>query len=584
MIRIMKTKMTMRRFIYFFVFFLLLTLALFFAMNELGSKTVEDSLMASSRNQLSYTESVVQGLLNEASFYGIRFTADNDVRFFQSRSRELNNYNAQMLKNELLEQLSGPLLSSQAIESIGIYWKKEETFIYTGYDSAARDIFRQTERRGWQAIDGSLYYFSVYPYITQPSQPAPVEYLVGVKLKTDYLRSVVGTAVTGENSNAFLLVGDELVISEKMADAGIEAEARAMAVSEPEGIRTFGYTIGRDDYAVLTQYIGPIDSYLVAYTKMSDFMQPLHRNRQVFLLSILVILGIGLVVIFTFYRNFYRNVHLLDKKFRQVELGNYGTRISQNPANEFHNLFSSFNHMVTQIQTLFTSLKIETELRQNAEVKQLQAQINPHFLYNSLFFIMSMARSSPEAVMQMSKHLAEYYRYLTRLDSRSASLESELQLAEHYLSIMALCKTMTYTIRLPSALGSRPIMPLLIQPIVENAIQHGIEASQDASRVSVEVKELEAGALIIVSDDGKGLAPEELRELEERINSDAAPPSRRGIGLWNVNQRLKNAYGHSSRLRLFVNEWGGLSVMAFIDFSRDTGMEDSMLRMRETEE
>ena len=78
--------------------------------------------------------------------------------------------------------------------------------------------------------------------------------------------------------------------------------------------------------------------------------------------------------------------------------------------------------MVAQIQMLFTSLKTETDLRRNAEIKRLQAQINPHFLYNSLFFIMSMANSSPEAVIRMSKHLAEYYRYLTRLDSAASRL------------------------------------------------------------------------------------------------------------------------------------------------------------------
>ena len=82
--------------------------------------------------------------------------------------------------------------------------------------------------------------------------------------------------------------------------------------------------------------------------------------------------------------------------------------------------------MVAEIQGLFVSLKTETELRRSAELKQLQAQINPHFLYNSLFFIMSVAQFSPDAVMRMSKHLAEYYRYLTKLDQHEVTLESEL--------------------------------------------------------------------------------------------------------------------------------------------------------------
>lgn len=121
-------------------------------------------------------------------------------------------------------------------------------------------------------------------------------------------------------------------------------------------------------------------------------------------------------MIFTFYRNYYRNIRLLERKFSQVEQGNHNTRITENTDREFYSLFRSFNHMVTEIQDLFVSLKTETELRRSAELQQLQAQINPHFLYNSLFFIMSVAQFSPDSVMRMSKHLAEYYRYLTKLN------------------------------------------------------------------------------------------------------------------------------------------------------------------------
>lgn len=316
-------------------------------------------------------------------------------------------------------------------------------------------------------------------------------------------------------------MNDNLVISGKPVDSRIEQKAKETITPDTQRILKFDYHTGEDDYYVLSKYIEPIDTYLVTYTRMSDFLNPLDRNQQVFVGSILVILIIGLIVILMFYRNFYRNVHLLGKKFYQVEQGNYSTRISENPVNEFFNLFKSFNHMVLKTQNLFASLKIETELRRDAEVKQLQAQINPHFLYNSLFFIMSMAKTSPEAVMQMSKHLAEYYRYLTKLDRHDATLASELQLADHFLSIMSLCKEIHYEINLPPELGEHRIMPLIIQPIVENAIQHGIEERQGAHRVSIEIKALDDGALIIIADDGKGLTPEQMILLAARVESES---------------------------------------------------------------
>ena len=255
----------------------------------------------------------------------------------------------------------------------------------------------------------------------------------------------------------------------------------------------------------------------------------------------------------------------------QVEQGNHSTRITENTDNEFYVLFRSFNHMVAEIQDLFVSLKTETELRRSAELKQLQAQINPHFLYNSLFFIMSVAKFSPDAVMRMSKHLAEYYRYLTRLDKHEVTLQEELQFAEHFLIIMTLSKKIEYAIDLPPELTSLPLMPLIIQPVVENAIQHGIEGQQGANRVNIDVKQSEEVILIRVSDDGKGLTPDEIRKLETQLDRDTPPEGTRGVGLWNVNRRLKNTYGERSGLAFSTNDWGGLSVLLMIHVPTEKG-------------
>ncbi|WP_433939636.1 sensor histidine kinase [Paenibacillus lautus] len=564
-------KVNMKRFIYFFVFFLLLTLSLFAVMNALDSRTIQNSLVNTAKNQVSYAESVVNDMLYEAGMYAIQYTADSSVRFYQRQILELGSYDAQMKKNDIEERMKNTLLSSQSVESLGIYWRAEGTFIATRGETLADDIYGSVDKRGWKHVNGSLYYFSVYPYVREPRTPEDIEYMVGVKLKTDYLRNLLQKSFNGGSSDAFFLVGDDLTISDGTLLDGIANKARETVSPDPKHILRFDYSSQGGDYFVLSKYIEPIDAYLVTYTRMSDFLEPLNRNRQVFFASIVIILIIGLVVISTFYRNFYRNVYLLNKKFHQVEQGDYAIRILNRPNNEFGSLFGSFNHMVAQIQMLFTSLKTETDLRRNAEMKQLQAQINPHFLYNSLFFIMSMAKSSPEAVIRMSKHLAEYYRYLTRLDSSSVTLATELELADHYLGIMALCKTMDYDIKLPDELKEQPIMPLIIQPIVENAILHGIEERQGAHRVAISVEGAHSGARITVANDGKPLSPEELRALQASVEAPFPPPGTDGIGLWNINQRLKNAYGDSCGLRFALNDWGGLSVMVLVDFSFEEG-------------
>ena len=573
---------TMKRFIYFFIFFLMLTLSLFYVMNKLSSNTVEQSLIDASKGQIQYTNSIIEGIIAEASLYGTQFAADNDVRFYKNQILELNDYDYQMKKNSIGARLDNVLISSQVIESIGIYWKHDGTYITTSNDAASKQIFQPINERGWHTINNSLYYFAVYPYIYQAGENSTPEYVVGVQLKTDYLKGLLRNTINGENANAYFWINKEHLWSNGKVDENIAEVVKLNTehhakLNTDTTIQKYDHHVRSGDYYILAKYIPVIDTYLVSYTRTSDVLQPLDRNRQLFLVSIAAIVIVGLYVIYMFYRNFYRNVYLLQKKFHHVEEGNYGTRITHKTKNEFSNLFNSFNGMVAKIQGLFASLKIETELRRNAELKQLQAQINPHFLYNSLFFITTVAKSAPDAVIQMSKHLAQYYRYMTKLDKEDVTLASELKLAEHYLAIMALSKQLTYQIQLPSELESFMIKPLMIQPIVENAIQHGIEERQGAHRISITVERKRAGIFITVADDGTGLEPQQLSLLESRINYAAASEGTQGIGLWNINQRLKNTYSAASCLKFANNEWGGLSVSIYIELQPAEGGHDETI-------
>jgi two-component system, sensor histidine kinase YesM len=552
--------MTMKRFIYFFVLFLLLTISLFYWLNAISSRTLEDSLIHSSMNQLDYADSILDNVVSEASQSGMQYTVDSRVRFYYHDKKVLDNYDAQMNKKDIHDRLMESLLFSPSIDSLNIYWKTDGDMITTSYDTNIRKILMNATSQGWHMIGGGLYYFSVSSIMKPSFTPSEIQYVVGVKLKSQALINLLSKAVNSESSNAFFLIGGTLLTNGSPVENSIVEEVKRTVTPNNQAIMKLDYHSNHGDYYILSKYAPEIDAYLVTYTRVNDFLEPLNRTRLVFFTGIAVVFLIGLVVIFTFYRSFYRSVYLLVKKFSQVEQGNYATRIKEGVNIEFNRLFHSFNHMVIQIQSLFTSLSLETELRKTAEFKQLQAQINPHFLYNSLFFIMSKARTSPDSVEQMSKHLAEYYRYNTRLDSREVTFGSELKLAEHYLIIMSLCKELAYEIKLPEELETLPIIPLIIQPIVENAIQHGIEERQGAHRVSIEVLQHSDELQILIHDDGKGLNDQDMQKLLAKIASDQAPAESRGIGLWNVNQRLKNEYGQASGLSFSRNDWGGLTV------------------------
>ena len=122
---------------------------------------------------------------------------------------------------------------------------------------------------------------------------------------------------------------------------------------------------------------------------------------------------------------------MLTYKLKRVEDGDWTTQITQLPDNEFYYVFDQFNHMIVHMNELLDETLKEQELRMQAELEQLQLQINPHFLYNSLSYIVTVAEE-PDAVRSMAVHLSRYYRYCTQ-KKMITTIKEEVSYARSYL-------------------------------------------------------------------------------------------------------------------------------------------------------
>ena len=166
-----------------------------------------------------------------------------------------------------------------------------------------------------------------------------------------------------------------------------------------------------------------------------------------------------------------------------------------------------------------------------AELKALQAQIEPHFLYNTLANTRYLARQDPERAAQMLEHLIAYlHSALPDMRSRDSTLGREFDLAGHYLALMAIRfgPRLQYSLDCPPALAGMPVPPLLLMTLVENAVKHGVERKPGPVRVTLDAQHAGAAVTVTVGDDGAGL--------------DAAVPGS-GVGLHNLRQRLAALYG-----------------------------------------
>ena len=177
-----------------------------------------------------------------------------------------------------------------------------------------------------------------------------------------------------------------------------------------------------------------------------------------------------------------------------------------------------------------------------AELRALRAQINPHFLFNSLNTIAALARVRPDEAERVTEHLADLFRYsLAASEAPSVSLGDEVASAETYLAIerARFGAALAVEVDVPDALRARPVPSLVLQPLVENAVQHGVRRAEGHGTVTVRARD-DGGALVVeVLDTGPGFGTDSIADVLGR-----------GTGLTNVHERLRATHGPGAGLRL----------------------------------
>ena len=210
---------------------------------------------------------------------------------------------------------------------------------------------------------------------------------------------------------------------------------------------------------------------------------------------------------------------------------------------EIKTLDDGFNEMVGRVNALMEQEKASQSALRRTELALLQAQINPHFLYNTFDSIIWLAEAHKDAdVVKMTTNLSTFFRNSLSKGRDIIPLETEKQQVESYLEIQQIRyqDILTYSIRIPDGLLRYLIPKLTLQPLVENAIYHGIKNKRGGGKIVVTGLEEGGDILLTVADNGSGMTEEQLGRLRRGEADDRRPG---GLGLANVEQRLKLYYG-----------------------------------------
>lgn len=296
----------------------------------------------------------------------------------------------------------------------------------------------------------------------------------------------------------------------------------------------------------------------------------IHRIiRTCFLIVLTAILLPG-IMIFVYTHYFTTRVELLREEMHKASHGDYNITADFRGRDELSEAFADLQVMVEKIQekeaAMYQSQIGEKELmnkQQEMEFKMLASQINPHFLYNTLETIrMNAFAAGDREVATAIKLLGKSLRYvLENTGTASTTLEKEMDYIENYIKIQKLRfgSRIDYQLTVDDAIRLKDyqILPLLLQPIVENAILHGLEEKESGGLVSVHIY-LDQNLHIDISDNGCGMELEQVRKLRNSI-SVRNPELKASIGLYNINQRIKLCYG--SRYGMSISSVPGKGTM-----------------------
>lgn len=277
------------------------------------------------------------------------------------------------------------------------------------------------------------------------------------------------------------------------------------------------------------------------------------------------ILFLGLSILFSFIISLQiaRPIKLLRDTIKVVEQGNFDIQAKIERADEIGELGRDFDIMVQKIKELLQLIIEEQQNKRKSELKALQAQINPHFLYNTLDSVIWMAEDRQhQQVIEMVAALAKLFRISISGGREIISIGEEVEHVRQYLIIqkMRYKDRLDYEIRVPPALFPYCTVKIILQPLVENALYHGIKNNPNPGKIIIDGRLNDQRIELYVKDNGVGISPEMLARIREDLHGGGAFTGK-GVGVRNVDERIKLYFGKEYGIEFFSKEGEGTEVL-----------------------
>ncbi|WP_310831471.1 cache domain-containing sensor histidine kinase [Paenibacillus pedocola] len=332
---------------------------------------------------------------------------------------------------------------------------------------------------------------------------------------------------------------------------------------------------GRDYLAVYT--VSPKTGWTTMVTiPLEKILTPVQKTRNTLILTTLAIVAFALVVATFISYALTKPLKSMVRLMKQVQHGNLDVWLSPKYNDEIGMLGSHFNRMIIRVKDLLQEVSLTEKRKQKADMRALQNQINPHFIYNTLESIRMLAESSDDPrVARLTYLLGLQMRYGIVRSDEMVTIRHELDHVRNYLHLLQIRfpDKFSLNIEVPEEFLPLPVIKLVFQPIVENAVFHGLEPKEGPGSIHITAWTEDGKKVFCVEDDGVGMDESTLRLLNNNL-MNGADGEMFGIGLRNVNERIRLHYGSAFGLRVYSEPGRGTRVILRIDDLSDARVEE----------
>lgn len=485
-----------------------------------------------------------------------------ELRQFKDVS-ELSSYENYQRYKRISDSLSLDYSKTAGLDS-KVFFVNKKGFIINGLNNiftpeALADIVDmewvnhlQPNKLYWQEAEGletkfaeqeESYYFAVRVFNDSTSKEKIGAVFIGIPY--DYFKDLFATSESG----TFLLYDDkDQLIYRYPAD-------------DP--------ALVDDEYFEVHAHVGASDWQVIYRSSVSNITEEISQMFSFYAIVIMACVLVFLIISIFISRSLYRPLNQLGIVAKQFGNENFDIRFPVSGDDEIATLGTAFNNMLDQIKRLFTRVKQKQEEKRLIELQALFAQIQPHFLINTLNSIKyNLILDGDTEHSEKINSLMRLLRANMQVDELT-TLEHECKLLVDYNEIMQIRndRTVDLVIDLPKEIETFQVPRLLLQPLVENAIVHGFEEEVSNPSIYIQIQNDKGKIIIEIVDNGKGMTDEQLKRINASLDEPVeitedlyADHSQHRVGLRNVSQRLKMTYGSESRLSIKNNDQLGVTI------------------------